>query len=41
LIAEQKERGVDVAGDVTNTPDGKVAFIRDNAGIPIELLEQV
>lgn len=34
-----KGHGVDIAMDVTNTPDGKVAFIRDNAGILIELME--
>jgi len=32
--------GVDIAMDVTKKcPDGKVAFIRDNAGILIELME--
>ena len=34
-----KSRGVDVAMDVRTMPDGKVAFIRDNAGTLIELLE--
>jgi methylmalonyl-CoA/ethylmalonyl-CoA epimerase len=34
-----KDRGVDIALDVTNTPDGKVAFIRDNAGILIEIMQ--
>ena len=36
-----KERGVDIAMDVTKMPDGKTAFIRDNAGILIELLEPI
>lgn len=36
-----KERGVDIAMDVTRMPDGKTAFIRDNAGILIELLEPI
>jgi hypothetical protein len=27
--------------DVTKMPDGKTAFIRDNAGILIELLEPI
>jgi len=34
-----KERGVDIALDVMDMPDGKVAFIRDNSGILIELIE--
>jgi methylmalonyl-CoA/ethylmalonyl-CoA epimerase len=36
-----KERGVDIAMDVTKMPDGRTAFIRDNAGILIELLESI
>jgi len=36
-----KQRGVDIAMDVTKMPDGKVAFIRDNAGTLIELLEPI
>ena len=39
VVDALKERGVDIAMDVTKIPDGKVAFIRDNAGILIELLE--
>lgn len=38
-VALLKARGVDIAMDVTAMPDGKVAFIRDNAGILIELVE--
>jgi methylmalonyl-CoA/ethylmalonyl-CoA epimerase len=40
VIDTLKGRGVDVALDVTPMPDGSVAFIRDNAGTLIELLEQ-
>jgi methylmalonyl-CoA/ethylmalonyl-CoA epimerase len=36
-----KERGVDMAMDVMDMSDGKVAFIRDNAGTLIELVEQL
>ena len=39
IVDTLKERGVDIAMDVRNMPDGKVAFIRDNAGILIELIE--
>ena len=38
-VGALKERGVDIAMDITKMPDGKVAFIRDNAGILIELIE--
>ena len=40
MIDTLKAKGVDVALDVTPMPDGSVAFIRDNAGTLIELLEQ-
>jgi methylmalonyl-CoA/ethylmalonyl-CoA epimerase len=39
VVDTLKERGVNIAMDVTNMPDGKVAFIRDNTGTLIELLE--
>jgi methylmalonyl-CoA/ethylmalonyl-CoA epimerase len=39
VVDTLKKRGVDIAMDVTNMPDGKVSFIRDNAGILIELIE--
>lgn len=35
-----QERGVDIAMDVMDMPDGRAAFIRDNAGTLIELVEQ-
>jgi methylmalonyl-CoA/ethylmalonyl-CoA epimerase len=41
IVNVLKERGVDIAMDVTKMPDGKTAFIRDNAGILIELLEPI
>ncbi|MFC1781800.1 VOC family protein [Planctomycetota bacterium] len=34
-----RQRGVDIAMDLKEMPDGKVVFIRDNAGILIELVE--
>jgi methylmalonyl-CoA/ethylmalonyl-CoA epimerase len=39
VVDTLKERGVNIAMDVTNMPDGKVAFIRDNTGTLIELLK--
>lgn len=39
VVDTLKERGVDIAMDVMNMPDGKVAFIRDNSGILIEFIE--
>jgi methylmalonyl-CoA/ethylmalonyl-CoA epimerase len=39
VVDTLKERGVDIAMDVRNMPDGKVAFIRDNSSILIELME--
>jgi methylmalonyl-CoA/ethylmalonyl-CoA epimerase len=41
VVDTLKERGVDMAMDVMDMPDGKVAFIRDNAGTLIELVEQL
>jgi len=41
VVDTLKERGVDIAKDVTIMPDGKNAFIRDNAGILIELMEPI
>ena len=39
LVAYLKSHDADIAMDVSQMPDGKVAFIRDNAGILIELIE--
>lgn len=41
VVDTLKERGVDIAMDVMNMPDGKVAFIRDNSGILIEFIESI
>ena len=34
-----KRRGVDFAMDITEMPDGKTIFIRDNSGILVEIME--
>lgn len=39
VVDTLKERGVEIAMDVMNMPDGKVAFIRDNSGNLIEFIE--
>jgi methylmalonyl-CoA/ethylmalonyl-CoA epimerase len=39
-VKHLKFRGADIATDVMTMPDGKVAFVRDNAGILIELSER-
>jgi methylmalonyl-CoA/ethylmalonyl-CoA epimerase len=41
VVDTLKERSVDIAMDVMNMPDGKVAFIRDNSGILIEFIEYI
>jgi hypothetical protein len=39
VVDLMKKRGVDIAMDVTKMRNGKVSFIRDNAGTLIELIE--